>query len=62
VDSLARKAKQAAGKGFIKDMYMLTRKISEKSQQTESPAKDKDGNPLTTEESYLGGHNTLSNY
>jgi hypothetical protein len=53
VDSLAKEAEEAAGKGNMKDLYMLIRKLSGKFQQTEKPIKDKDGNPITTTEEQL---------
>ena len=53
IDNLAREAEEAAGQGNLKDLYMVTKKLSGKFQQTDKPVKDKDGNPLTTTEEQL---------
>jgi hypothetical protein len=53
VNSLAREAEQAAGKRSVKDLYMLSRKLSAKFQRTEKPVKDTDGNPPTTTKEQL---------
>ena len=53
IDDLARQAEEAAGQGNIKDLYLVTKKLSGKFQQTDKPVKDKDGNPLTTTEEQL---------
>ena len=49
-DRMAKEAEDAAGKGNLKDLYMITKKLAGTFQQTDKPVKDKDGNPLTTEE------------
>ena len=53
MDGLAKEAEEAAGKGNLKDLHMLTRKLSGKFQQTDTPIKDRNGNPLTTTEEQL---------
>ena len=53
VDSLAAQAKEAAGQGNFKDLYMITKKLANKFQQTEKPVRDKNGNQLTTTEEQL---------
>jgi hypothetical protein len=44
------RSRGVAEKGKVKDLYMLTRNLSGKFQQTEKSVKDKKGNPLTTTE------------
>ena len=53
VDSLAAQAEEAAGQGNLKDLYMITKKLANKFQQTEKPVRDKNGNQLTTTEEQL---------
>ena len=53
VDSLAAQAEEAAGQGTLKDLYMITKKLANKFQQTEKPVRDKNGNQLTTTEEQL---------
>jgi len=53
VDNLAKQAEEAAAKGNLKDLYMTTKKLSNKFQQTEKPVRDKHGNSLTTTEDQL---------
>ena len=48
VDSLASQAEEAAGQGNIKELYMLSKKLAGKYQQTKKPVKDKNKNVLTT--------------
>ena len=48
VDSLASQAEEAAGQGNIKELYMLSKKLAGKYQQTDKPVKDKNKNVLTT--------------
>ena len=50
VNNLAAQAEEAAGQGNLKDLYMITKKLANKFQQTEKPVKDKNGNQLTTTE------------
>ncbi|KAI8503757.1 hypothetical protein Bbelb_187280 [Branchiostoma belcheri] len=52
-DSLAKQAEEAAGRGNLRDLYMVTRKLAGKFQQSDKPVKDKQGNPLTTTEEQL---------
>jgi hypothetical protein len=51
VDNLAREAEEAAETENMKDLCMLTRKLSGKFQPTDKPVKDKDGDPLTMKNS-----------
>ena len=53
VDSLAAQAEEAAGQGNLKDLYMITKKLANKFQQTEKPMRDKNGNQLTTTDEQL---------
>ena len=53
IDDLASQAKTEAGQGNLKDLYLLTKKLSGKFQQTDKPVRDKNGNPLTTTEDQL---------
>ena len=53
IDGLAREAEAAAGKGNLKDLYLMTKKLAGKFQQTEKPVKDKNGNPLLTTEDQM---------
>ena len=48
IDDLARQAETAAGQGNLWDLYLVTKKLTGKFQQTDKPVKDKNGNPLTT--------------
>ena len=50
IDDLARQAESAAGQGNLRDLYLLTKKLTGKFQQTDKPVVDKNGNPLTTNE------------
>ena len=47
IDDLARQAETAAGQGNIRDLYLVTKKLTGKF-QTDKPVMDKKGNPLTT--------------
>ena len=40
VEELASQAEEAAGQGNLKDLYMLTRKLSGKFQQSNMPIRD----------------------
>ena len=53
IDNLASQAEEAAGQGNLKDLYLVTKKLAGKFQQTDKPVKDKAGNPLTTTEEQL---------
>ena len=53
IEELASQAEDAAGQGNLKDLYLTTKKLAGKFQQTDKPVKDKDGNPLTTTEEQL---------
>ena len=48
IDDLARQAEIAAGQGNQRDLYLVTKKLTGKFQQTDKPVMDKNGNPLTT--------------
>ena len=48
IDDLARQAETTAGQGIMRDLYMVTKKLTGKFQQTNKPVMDKNGNPLTT--------------
>ena len=50
IDDLARQAEIAAGQGNLRDLYLVTKKLTGKFQQTDKPVMDKNGNPLTTNE------------
>ena len=50
VDDLASQAEEAAGQGNLKDLYLVTKKLARKFNQTDKPVKDKNGNSLNTEE------------
>ena len=50
IDDLARQAETAAGQGNLRDLYLVTKKLKGKFQQTDKPVMDKNGNPLTTKE------------
>ena len=53
IDDLASQAEKAAGQGNLRDLYLVTRKLAGKFQQTDRPIKAKEGNPLTTVEEQL---------
>ena len=53
IDDLARQAETAAGQGNLRDLYLVTKKLTGKFQQTDKPVKDKNGNPLTTTKEQL---------
>ena len=44
IDYLASQAEEAAGQGNFKDLYLTTKKLAGKFQQTDMPVKDKDEN------------------
>lgn len=48
IDNLAKEAEEAAGQGNLKDLYMTTKKLAGKFQQTDKPVRDKNGDPITT--------------
>ena len=48
IDDLARQVETAAGQGNTRDLYLVTKKLTGKFQQTDKPVMDKNGNPLTT--------------
>ena len=48
IDDLARQAQTAAGQGNLRDLYLVTKKLTGKFQQTDPPVRDKNENPLTT--------------
>ena len=53
IDHLASQAEEAASQGNFKDLYLTTKKLAGKFQQTDMPVKDKDGKLLTTVEEQL---------
>ena len=53
IDDLARQAETAAGQGNLRDLYLVTKKLTGKFQQTDKPVMDKNGNPLTTTKEQL---------
>ena len=53
IDQLASQAEEAASQVNFKDLYLTTKKLAGKFQQTDMPVKDKDGKPLTTVEEQL---------
>ena len=48
IDDLARQAETAARQGNLRDLYLVTKKLTGKFQQTDKPVMDKNGNPLKT--------------
>ncbi|KAJ8346757.1 hypothetical protein SKAU_G00281580 [Synaphobranchus kaupii] len=48
IDNLAQQAETAAAQGNMKDLYMITKKLAGRFQQTDKPVKDEQGNPITT--------------
>ena len=53
IDDLLRQAETAARQGNLRDLYLLTKKLTGKFQQTDTPVKDKNGSPLTTTKEQL---------
>ena len=53
IDDLARQAEIAAGQGNLKDLHLVTKKLTCKFQQTDKPVIDKNGNPLPTTKEQL---------
>ena len=53
IDDLARQSETAGGQGNLRDLYLVTKKITGKFQQTDKPLKDKNGTPLTTTKEQL---------
>ena len=55
IDDLARQAETAVGQENLRDLYLVTKKLTGKFQQTDKPVKDKNGigNPLTTTKEQL---------
>ena len=53
IDELARQAMTASGQGNPRDLYLVTKKLMGKFQQTVKPVKEKNGNPLTTTKEQL---------
>ena len=48
IDDLARQAEIAAGQGNLRDLYLVTKNLTGKFQQTDKRVMNKNGNPLTT--------------
>lgn len=46
IDNLVKQAKEAAGQGNLRELYMVIMKLSNKFQQTYKPEKDKNRNLL----------------
>ena len=53
INDLARQAEIAAGQGNLRDLYLVTKKLTGKFQQTDKPVMDTSGNPLTTTKEQL---------
>ena len=53
IDDLARQAETTAGQGNLRDLYLVTKKLTGKFQQTDNPVKSKYGNPLKTTKEQL---------
>lgn len=53
IESLAKEAEDAAGQGNLKDLYLTTKKLANKFQQSEKPVRDKNGKQLATTEEHL---------
>ena len=53
IDSLADEAEEAAYHGNMKDLYMITKKLSGKYSRPERPVKDKQGQTITDSEQQL---------
>jgi hypothetical protein len=53
INDLAKQAEEAAAKGNMRDMYMTTKKLSGKFQQTNKPVRDKQGNSLNSTEEQM---------
>ena len=53
VEELASQVEEAAGQGNLKDLYMLTRKLSGRFQQSNMPIRNKEGQMLMTTEQQL---------
>ena len=52
IDDLTRQSEIAAGQE-MRDLYLVTKKLTSRFQQTDKPVKDKNGNPLTTTKEQL---------
>ena len=53
IDDLARQAETAAGQGNMRDLYLVSKKLTGKFQQKDKQVMDKNGNPLTTTKEQL---------
>ena len=53
IDDLARQTQTAAGQGNLRDLYLVTKKLTGKFQQTDKPVKYRNENPLTTTKEQL---------
>ena len=53
IDDLARHAETAAGQGNLRDLYLVTKKLTDKFQQTDKPVRDKNENQLTATKEQL---------
>ena len=53
IDNMAKEAEEAARKNNMRDLYGITRKLSQGSYRINKPIKNKDGKVLTTEEDQM---------
>ena len=53
IDDLARQAETEAGQGNLRDLYLVTKKLTGKFQKTDKSVKDKNENLLTTTKEQL---------
>ena len=53
IDDLASQAEAAARQGNLKNLYLVSKKMTGRFRQTDKPVKDRYGNPLTTTEEQL---------
>ena len=53
IDDLARPAETTTGQGNLRDLYLVTKKLTGKFQQTDKPVKEKNGNLLKTTKEQL---------
>ena len=53
IDDLDTQVETAAGQRNLRDLFLVTKKLTDKFHQTDKPLKDKNGNPLTTTQEQL---------
>lgn len=51
--SLTKQAKEAAEQGYLRELLMVTKKLSRKFQRTDKRVKDKNGKPIITSKEQL---------